>query len=112
MKNWLPLVLLPELAIASEPFLPFTAEKLRNMLHLEAAQAHWDNIGCATLLAPGHELGEAVLLPGNLLRSGEETLLDDLTVSDLQAALKRPVLATDGSGGGLLHQILEGGWAP
>lgn len=50
------------LAIASEPFLPFTAEKLRNMLHLEAAQAHWDNIGCATLLAPGHELGEAVLL--------------------------------------------------
>ena len=48
-------------------------------------------------------LGEAVLLPGNLLRSGEETLLDDLTVSDLQAALGRPVLATDGSIGKLAH---------
>lgn len=50
------------LAIASEPFLPFTAEKLRNMLHLEAAEAHWDNIGCPTLLAPGHALGDAELL--------------------------------------------------
>ena len=54
-------------------------------------------------------LGDVVLLPGNLLRSGEETLLDDMTLSDLHTALGRPVVATTGSGGSLLDCILEGG---
>lgn len=50
------------LAIACEPFLPFTSAKLRAMLQLPSAECKWDNIGCMTLLAPGHELGQAELL--------------------------------------------------
>ncbi len=50
------------LAIACEPFLPFTSAKLRGMINLPSAEAKWDNIGCMTLLAPGHELGQAQLL--------------------------------------------------
>ena len=50
------------LAIACEPFLPFTAKKLAAMLQLPAPEIKWDNIGCMTLLAPGHELGQAELL--------------------------------------------------
>lgn len=50
------------LAIACEPFLPFTSAKLRAMINLPSAEAKWDNIGCMTLLAPGHELGQAELL--------------------------------------------------
>lgn len=50
------------LAIACEPFLPFTAVKLRGMLRLPQTGMQWDNIGCMTLLEPGHELGQAELL--------------------------------------------------
>lgn len=50
------------LAIACEPFLPFTSAKLRAMLQLPTSEIKWDNIGCMTLLAPGHELGQAELL--------------------------------------------------
>lgn len=50
------------LAIACEPFLPFTAKKLATMLNLPASEIKWDNIGCMTLLPAGHELGQAELL--------------------------------------------------
>ncbi len=48
------------LAIAFEPFLPFTAEKLRKMLGMENFK--WDELGRTDLLAEGHQLGESVLL--------------------------------------------------
>ncbi len=50
------------LAIAAEPFLPFTSKRLAGMLRLPQLELKWDNIGCLTLLEPGHELGEAELL--------------------------------------------------
>ncbi|WP_298062638.1 methionine--tRNA ligase [uncultured Rikenella sp.] len=50
------------LAIAAEPFLPFTAKKLAGMLRLPSSALRWDHIGCMTLLEAGHELGEAELL--------------------------------------------------
>ena len=48
------------LAIAFEPFLPFSAEKLRNMLGMETFE--WENLGRTDLLEAGHKLGESVLL--------------------------------------------------
>ncbi len=36
----------------------------------------------------GHELGEILYLPENILRSGEQVLLDDITVRDLSGALQ------------------------
>lgn len=54
------LQLVANLAIAFEPFLPFSSEKLRGMLHIEEAQ--WDRLGATDLLPAGHVLGEPVLL--------------------------------------------------
>lgn len=56
----LSLQLVANLAIAFEPFLPFSSEKLRAMLHIEEAQ--WDRLGATDLLPAGHVLGEPVLL--------------------------------------------------
>ena len=48
------------LAIAFEPFLPISSDKLRQMLGLE--KANWEDLGRTDLLAEGHELGEVSLL--------------------------------------------------
>ena len=56
----LSLQLVANLAIAFEPFLPFSSEKLRDMLHVEEAQ--WDRLGAIDLLPAGHQLGKPELL--------------------------------------------------
>lgn len=48
------------LSIVCEPFLPFTADKLRKMLRYE--DANWNLAGQNNLLAPGHEIEKASLL--------------------------------------------------
>ena len=48
------------LAIAFEPFLPFSAEKLRGMLHL--GYCDWNMLGRTDILPAGAELGKAELL--------------------------------------------------
>ncbi|MBQ0057807.1 MAG: methionine--tRNA ligase [Bacteroidales bacterium] len=48
------------LAIAFEPFLPFSAAKLRTMLGIDDFE--WDSLGSTDLLEDGHKLGEAQLL--------------------------------------------------
>ena len=49
------------LSIAFDPFLPFTTEKLRHMLAIDAPFA-WDRLGDFRLLTTGHKLGKAELL--------------------------------------------------
>ena len=48
------------LAIAFEPFLPFSSKKLREMLNLESFD--WNELGTTDLLKAGHKLGEPALL--------------------------------------------------
>ncbi|WP_289030576.1 methionine--tRNA ligase [uncultured Algoriphagus sp.] len=48
------------LAIVSEPFLPFTAAKLFDIFHLE--DANWTQAGKGDLLVEGQEIGQAGLL--------------------------------------------------
>lgn len=54
------------LAVLSEPFLPFTANKLQQMLRLDQTQKTntlWQNIAEGTLLLPsGHTIGQPTLL--------------------------------------------------
>lgn len=52
------------LSVLSEPFLPFTAEKLRKMLHVEkAGTGAWEEVGKEKSLLPaGHAIGKAELL--------------------------------------------------
>lgn len=49
------------LAITSEPFLPHTAQKLRNMLQLDS-NLGWDNVSTLPLLRTGQQLGDSTLL--------------------------------------------------
>lgn len=53
------------------------------------------------------ELGDRLLLPENVLRSGEEILLDDMTLSELKETLQLPINIVESSGYSLLETILE-----
>ena len=55
----------------------------------------------------GKELGDILYLPENLLRSGEDYLLDDVTISDIERELDAKVGIT-GSGGQNLVETLLG----
>ena len=54
------LQLVANLAIAFEPFLPFSSKKLLNMLNVEHYE--WEQLGSTQLLEAGHQLGEPELL--------------------------------------------------
>ena len=54
------LQLVANLAIAFEPFLPFSSEKLRKMLNMDTFE--WEQLGRTDLLAEGHQLNKAELL--------------------------------------------------
>lgn len=54
----------------------------------------------------GKELGEELLLPQNVLRSGERVLLDDYTVDDIADALQVPVNIVKSSGYDLTKSLL------
>ncbi|WP_318708731.1 DUF512 domain-containing protein [Candidatus Acetatifactor stercoripullorum] len=57
----------------------------------------------------GRKLGERLLLPQNVLRSGEDVFLDDLHVSDLEKALQVPVNIVKSSGYDFLDAIMIDG---
>ena len=54
------LQLTANLAIAFEPFLPFSSKKLRQMLNIESFE--WEQLGSTDLLKAGHQLVEPALL--------------------------------------------------
>ena len=54
----------------------------------------------------GQKLGERLLLPENMFRSGEEVFLDDLTRKDAETALQVPVCIVKSSGQALVRAIL------
>ena len=56
----LSLQLVANLAIAFEPFLPFSSERLRGMLNVESLA--WDDLGSTSLIPAGHRLAEPALL--------------------------------------------------
>ena len=52
------------LAILTEPFLPFTSRKIYKVLNLN--ELSWDNIGDVTLLAENHTIGQDEILFGKM----------------------------------------------
>ena len=56
----------------------------------------------------GRDLGECLLLPVNLLRSGENVLLDDVTTEELSKALQIPVVIVKSSGQSLFDALIGG----
>jgi len=80
------------LAIVCEPFLPFTAAKLRTMLNFDQIglnETGWINAGRPDILVHGHQLGEPVLLFEKL----EDAVIDQ-QIQKLHDAKKMNELAT------------------
>ncbi|MGQ1947023.1 methionine--tRNA ligase [Geofilum sp. OHC36d9] len=67
------------LAVLMEPFLPFTALKLRNMLNMD--NIDWQDCGQKEILKPGHIIGEAVLLFQKIEDEAIQMQLDKLAQS-------------------------------
>ena len=78
----LSLQLVANLAIAFEPFLPFSSEKLRRML--AGGEVKWDELGSIDLLAEGHQLGTPELLFEKIEDSVVEAQVQKLL--DMEAA--------------------------
>ena len=57
---YISLQLVANLAIAFEPFLPFSSEKLRKMINIE--EFDWNQLGSTDILKTGHQLAEPKLL--------------------------------------------------
>lgn len=55
----------------------------------------------------GVNLGDTLLIPANMLRSGEQVFLDDVTVRDVERALGIPVTAIDSGGGDFVEAALN-----
>ena len=55
----------------------------------------------------GKELGSALLLPQNVLRSGEDVFLDDVTVKQMESALQVPVDIVKSSGQDFIDAIIR-----
>ena len=66
------------LAILSAPFLPRTAQKLREMLQLQH-DLGWDDIPTKQLINSNHQLGEAALLFEKIEDDDIDYQLDKLT---------------------------------
>ena len=89
----LSLQLVANLAIAFEPFLPFSSEKLRGMLCIDEAQ--WDRLGAIDLLPAGHKLGEPALLfekiEDSVVEAQVQKLLDTKKANEEAAYKPAPV---------------------
>jgi methionyl-tRNA synthetase len=55
------LQLIANISILCEPFLPFTAQRLRNMLNITDSLS-WEDAGRQNLVMPGHQIGKAEYL--------------------------------------------------
>ncbi|WP_139957292.1 methionine--tRNA ligase [Flavicella sediminum] len=71
------------LSVLSEPFLPFTSKKLKNMLQTSASLS-WDKVATeTTLLAEGHQIGKAELLFAKIEDAEVQVQLDKLEATKL-----------------------------
>ena len=67
------------IAIAIEPFMPFSAEKILKMLAVE--KYSWEQLGSMELIAAGHTIGEAQLLFEKIEDDAIQAQLDKLEAS-------------------------------
>ena len=89
----LSLQLVANLAIAFEPFLPFSSEHLRGMLNVERPE--WDRLGSTDLLPEGHQLNEPALLfekiEDAVIEAQIQKLLDTKKANEAAAYKANPV---------------------
>jgi len=56
----------------------------------------------------GQELGERLLLSHNVLRAGEQVLLDDISVEEIKKALQVQIHIVESSGADFVNAVIEG----
>ena len=72
------------LSVLSEPFLPFTSAKLKNMLSTLENPLDWNSIGSQKVLMPGgHQIGKAELLFAKIEDADVQKQLDKLEATKL-----------------------------
>lgn len=54
-----------------------------------------------------HDIGDYIIISRNMLRSGEDVFLDDMTIEAMEAALNRKLIIADYSGEDLIEKINE-----
>ena len=83
------------LAIAFEPFLPFSSEKLRKMLAMETFS--WNDLGKVDLLKEGHQINPAELLfekiEDSVVEAQVQKLIDTKKANELNSFKPEPVKA-------------------
>jgi methionyl-tRNA synthetase len=81
------------LAIAFEPFLPFSAQKLREMIGM--SECNWAHLGHFNLLEEGHQLNEPTLLfekiEDSMVEAQVQKLLDTKKANEAAAYKANPV---------------------
>lgn len=92
----LSLQLVANLAIAFEPFLPFSSQKLRVMLNMD--EVEWDRLGATDLLPEGHVLGAPALLfekiEDSVVEAQVQKLLDTKKANEAANFKAAPVKGT------------------
>ncbi|KAA6331970.1 Methionine--tRNA ligase [termite gut metagenome] len=85
--------LVANLAIAFEPFLPFSSEKLRRMLNMNSVD--WAKLGQTNLLPPEHQLNKPELLfekiEDDVIEAQIQKLLDTKKVNEASGYKAKPV---------------------
>ena len=94
------LQLVANLAIAFEPFLPFSSERLRKMLNVTSFE--WEQLGSIDLMTPGHQLADPELLfekiEDEVIEKQVQKLLDTKKANEAaeyKAKEIKPVIAFD-----------------
>ena len=94
------LQLVANLAIAFEPFLPFSSERLRKMLNIDSFE--WEQLGSTDLMKPGHQLAEPELLfekiEDDVIEKQVQKLLDTKKANEAaeyKAKEIKPIIAFD-----------------
>ena len=97
---YISLQLTANLAIAFEPFLPFSSKKLREMINM--TDFKWEDLGSDELLKPGKQLAEPALLFQKIEDSTIQVQLDKLAATikaneaaDAEVAPVKPTIAFD-----------------
>lgn len=88
------------LAIAFEPFLPFSVDKIRNFINMK--NLTWNQLGHVDILPEGHQLGKAELLfekiEDGIIEKQIQKLLDTKKANEIaehKAAPQKPIVTFD-----------------
>jgi methionyl-tRNA synthetase len=83
------------LSVLSEPFLPFTSEKLTGMLNLQKGAIAWNEVSeKEVLLVGGHAIGKATLLFAKIEDAEVQKQLDKLAATKLANEAESKVIET------------------